>query len=184
MRAHRTGVNGRNRGTTPTSTHVPVRYPATGTVLVLNAGFEPLHRVSLKHAISMLVREVAVVHEAVDDRSFGPFPVPRVLRLVRYVAMAWKYRSGRLGPVCSKAGAKARDGVCAYCGGAAETVDHVLPRSRGGGSGWLNLVAACLRCNHRKADRTPAEAGMSLRVTPYVPAASFGSDAEVAHAVA
>lgn len=137
-------------------------------VLVLNAGYEPLHRVSLKHAIHMLVREVAVVEESVDGRSFGPFPFPRVLRLVRYVAMRWRYRHGAR-PVCTKDGVKQRDGRCAYCGGRAETVDHVLPRSRGGTSTWLNLVAACRACNHRKADRTPQEAGMALLVVPYVP---------------
>ena len=140
------------------------------TVLVLNAGYEPLHTVSVEHAVRMLVRQVAVVHESLEDRSFGPFPYPKVLRLVRYVSMAWKYRHGA-GPACTKEGVKARDGRCAYCGGKAETVDHVLPRSRGGRSSWLNLVAACFVCNHRKANRTPAEAGMKLLVTPYVPRA-------------
>ena len=134
-------------------------------VLVLNAGFEPLHHVPVNHAVKMLVRGVAVVQEAVDGRRIGPYPWPRVLRLVRYVRMAWKYRAGS----CSKEGVKRRDGACAYCGGRAETVDHVQPRSRGGRSTWLNLVAACRTCNQRKADRTPEEAGMRLRVTPYVP---------------
>lgn len=142
-------------------------------VLVLNAGYEPLHRVSLKHAITMLVREVAVVEEAVEGHSFGPYPLPRVLRLVRYVAMRWRYRSAGQ-PPCTKDGVKRRDRMCAYCGGPAQTVDHVLPRSRGGDSTWLNLVAACEPCNHRKADRTPAEAGMPLLVTPYVPPADHG----------
>ena len=57
----------------------------------------------------------------------------------------------------------------AYCGGKAETVDHIVPRSRGGLLTWENAVAACLRCNHRKADRTPAEAGMKLLVIPSRP---------------
>lgn len=137
-------------------------------VLVLNAGYEPLHRVSVRHAIHMLVREVAVVEEAVDGATFGRFPLPRVLRLVRYVAMRWLYK-GNGAPACTKLGVKRRDGACAYCGGPAETVDHVLPRSRGGGSTWLNLVAACYPCNSFKADRTPAEAGMVLHVVPHVP---------------
>jgi 5-methylcytosine-specific restriction endonuclease McrA len=58
---------------------------------------------------------------------------------------------------------------CGYCGGQATTIDHVLPRSRGGRNTWLNTVAACGGCNQRKGDRTPAEARMSLRVTPYAP---------------
>ncbi|HWV79164.1 MAG TPA: HNH endonuclease [Isoptericola sp.] len=142
-------------------------------VLVLNAGYEPLHRVSVKHAITMLVREVAVVEEAVEGHRFGPYPLPRVLRLVRYVAMRWRYRSaGR--PAVTKDGVKRRDGACAYCGGPAETVDHVIPRSRGGDSSWLNLVAACEACNGRKADRTPLEAGMPLLLAPFVPPAEHG----------
>lgn len=141
----------------------------SGTVLILNASYEPLHSVSVKHAIKMLVREVAVVEEAHEfdgaEVMIGSFKVPRVLRLVRYVVAAWKHRT----PGCTKNGIKARDGKCAYCNGPAETVDHIVPRSRGGKVTWMNAVAACLRCNHRKADRTPAEAGMVLLLTPHVP---------------
>jgi 5-methylcytosine-specific restriction endonuclease McrA len=133
-------------------------------VLVLNASYEPLQRVSVRHAIKMLVREVAVIEEA-SDGTFGPFPMPRVLRLVRYVVARWRNRRG-----CTKSAVKARDRMCAYCGGTAETVDHIVPRSRGGTLTWDNAVAACLRCNHRKADRTPAEAGMTLLVQPGPPA--------------
>jgi len=137
--------------------------------LVLNAGYEPLQRVSLAHAVRMLHRQVAVVEEAVDGRTFGPYPLPRVLRLVRYVQMRWRNRRGI--PTWSRSGMLERDGhVCAYCGtSGATTVDHVVPRSRGGGSSWLNTVAACLDCNHRKRDRTPQEAGMRLRFEPHVP---------------
>jgi hypothetical protein len=65
-------------------------------VIVLNASYEHLHVVSIQHAIRMLVREVAVVEEAHDGASIGPFPLPRVLRLVRYVVTKWRYASGRL----------------------------------------------------------------------------------------
>ncbi len=138
-------------------------------VLVLNASYEPLQRVSLRHAIKMLVREVAVIEEEAEG-TFGPFPKPKVLRLVRYVVTRWRHRRGHL---CTKSAVKARDQMCAYCGGRAETVDHVLPRSRGGALSWENAVAACLRCNHRKADRTPAEAGMTLLITPAAPPPGF-----------
>lgn len=134
-------------------------------VLVLNASYEPLQRVSMRHAIKMLVREVAVIEEEAGG-SFGPFPVPKVLRLVRYVVTRWKHRRASL---CTKSGIKARDKMCAYCGGKAETVDHIIPRSRGGTLTWENAVAACVRCNHRKADRTPSEAGMKLLITPSQP---------------
>ncbi|GIF11868.1 HNH endonuclease [Actinoplanes teichomyceticus] len=137
-------------------------------VLVLNADCGPLHRVSLRHAIRMLFRQVAVVHEAQPDATIGVFPVPTVVRLVSYVVTRW--RRGR-GPSWSRAGVLARDKrTCGYCGDPATTIDHVLPRSRGGGNEWRNTVAACGRCNNRKGARTPAEARMPLRVTPYAPA--------------
>jgi 5-methylcytosine-specific restriction endonuclease McrA len=136
-------------------------------VLVLNADLGPLHRVSLQHAIRMLYRRVAEVHEAVPDRLIGVFPVPTAVRLVTYVVTRWRYTAG---PPWSRTGVMARDGNrCAYCGGHATTVDHVLPRSRGGRNTWLNTVAACGGCNQRKGDRTPAEAGMRLRVKPAAP---------------
>ncbi|MEU4691173.1 HNH endonuclease [Actinoplanes sp. NPDC023714] len=136
-------------------------------VLVLNADCGPLHRVSLRHAIRMLFRQVAVVHEALPDDRIGVYPVPTVVRLVSYVVTRW--RRGR-GPAWSRAGVLARDGRrCGYCGDAASTIDHVLPRSRGGRNEWANTVAACGKCNNRKRDRTPLEARMPLLVTPMAP---------------
>ena len=136
-------------------------------VLVLNADLGPLHRVSLRHALRMLFRQVAEVHEADPDRLIGVWPIPRVVRLVRYVVTRWRYSGG---PGWSRPGVLARDGHrCAYCTGGATTIDHVLPRSRGGGNTWTNTVAACERCNGRKGDRTPAEAGMRLRTEPTAP---------------
>ena len=136
-------------------------------VLVLNADLGPLHRVPLRHAIRMLCRQVAVVHEAEPDGRFGVFPMPRVVRLVQYVVTRWRYTSG---PAWSRSGVLARDGRrCRYCGGPAATIDHVLPRSRGGRNTWLNTVAACRGCNERKGDRTPDEARMPLRGAPFVP---------------
>jgi 5-methylcytosine-specific restriction endonuclease McrA len=136
-------------------------------VLVLNADLGPLHRVSLRHAIRMLLRQVAVIHEAEADRLIGVYPIPRVVRLVTYVVTRWRHSRG---PAWSRAGVLVRDGRrCAYCGGAGTTVDHLLPRCRGGENTWLNTVAACGRCNQRKGGRTPAEAGMRLLVKPAAP---------------
>jgi 5-methylcytosine-specific restriction endonuclease McrA len=138
-------------------------------VIVLNASYEPLHTVSIQHAIRMLVREVAVVEEAHGERTIGPFPVPRVLRLVRYVVTHWRYAAGRM--KYSKHGVLRRDKFrCAYCGlENADTMDHVQPRSRGGRTEWLNAVAAHAACNERKGNRTPSEAGMPLLWQPWVP---------------
>ncbi|WBB94108.1 HNH endonuclease [Verrucosispora sp. WMMC514] len=137
-------------------------------VLVINADLGPLHRVTVAHAIRMLCRRVAEIHEAEPDRHLGVFPMPKVVRLVRYVVTRWRYTQG---PAWSKSGVLARDGRrCGYCSGPAATVDHILPRSRGGKNTWRNTVSACAPCNQAKGDRTPAEAGMVLRTRPIVPA--------------
>ena len=84
-------------------------------VIVLNTDNTALHTVSVQHAIRMLIREVAIVEEAHEDRTFGPFPWPRVLRLVRYVKTAFQYARS---PAWSKRGVLRRDGHrCAYCQG-------------------------------------------------------------------
>jgi 5-methylcytosine-specific restriction endonuclease McrA len=136
-------------------------------VLVINADLGPLHRVSVRHAIRMICRQVAVIHEAEPDRQLGIYPLPRVVRLIRYVVTRWRYTSG---PPWSRRGVMARDRYrCGYCDGPASTIDHILPRSRGGRNTWRNTVAACGGCNQRKGDRTPVEASMPLRLTPAAP---------------
>lgn len=136
-------------------------------VLVVNADLGPLHRVTVRHAIRMLLRQVAEIHEADPDRLIGVFPIPTVVRLVRYVVTRWRKSRG---PKWSRTGVLTRDGRrCGYCDQAASTIDHVLPRSRGGGNTWLNTIAACNTCNQRKGDRTPAEARMVLRFEPTTP---------------
>lgn len=138
----------------------------SGSVLLFNASFEPLGRVSFQHAVKMLVREVAVVHEAHGERMIGPYQWPRALRLVRYVATKWLYHPAGY----TRQGVLARERHrCAYCGNRAHTIDHIVPRSRGGEWTWLNTVAACGSCNERKGNKTPAEAGMRLRIEPWHP---------------
>lgn len=138
----------------------------TTTVVLYNASFEPLGRVTFQHAVRMLVREVAIVHEPLGERMIGPYQWPKALRLVRYVAAKWLYRPAGF----TKHGVLARDRkCCAYCDARATTIDHLVPRSRGGTWTWLNTVAACSRCNARKGNRTPAEAGMRLLVEPWHP---------------
>lgn len=137
-------------------------------VLVLNTDFVPLHKVSLRHAVRMLIRQVAEIEEGHLDRLIGVYPVPTVVRLVRYVVTKWRRGAG---PTWSRTGVLQRDHHrCAYCDRAATTVDHVTPRSQGGTNTWDNTVASCYRCNQRKADRTPKQAGMRLLAQPYAPA--------------
>lgn len=135
-------------------------------VLVLNASYEPLIRVDFRHAVRMLFREVAVVEEAVPGRTIGPYAWPRVLRLLRYVAAKWMHKPA---PYDYRTVLYRDRHTCAYCGRHADTVDHVLPRTLGGKSTWLNTVAACEKCNGVKGGRTPEQAGMRLRFEPFVP---------------
>jgi hypothetical protein len=134
-------------------------------VLVLNADLGPLHRVSLKHAIRMLCRGIAEIHEAEPDIRFGVFPLPTAVKLLRYVVTKWRYTAG---PAWSRQGVLNRDRrICGYCGSTqGHTVDHILPTSRGGRNTWQNTVASCDRCNQIKGNRTPQEAGMILLVKP------------------
>ncbi len=138
-------------------------------VEVWNADETLLHRVTVRHAIAMIWRGVATPVSVHDTECFGPYRVPLVVRLVRYVEQKWLYSRTRA--TYSREGVLLRDrGRCAYCGRyAATTMDHVQPRSRGGATSWANAVAACEPCNARKGDRTPEEAGMPLRWQPCVP---------------
>lgn len=138
-------------------------------VEVLNADETLLHRVSVRHAVKMIWRGIAQPVEVHESETFGPYQVPIVVRLVRYVEQKWLYSRTRA--TYSREGVLLRDrGRCAYCGRpTATTMDHVVPRSRGGATSWLNAVAACEQCNGAKGDRTPAEARMPLRWDPYIP---------------
>jgi len=138
----------------------------SGNVTVLNADLQVLHTVSLNHAIRMIVRGVAEVHEAADE-LIGVFIRPISVRLLRYVVTTWRYQRQ---PKWSKSGVLRRDKyVCAFCNGRANTIDHVIPRSKGGKNSWKNTVAACSPCNNKKRDRTPDEARMPLLFAPRVP---------------
>ncbi|AEW93359.1 MULTISPECIES: HNH endonuclease [Streptomycetaceae] len=137
--------------------------------LVLNASYEPLSTVSPRRAVVLVMQGKAVVeqaHPGLRLRSAAvEVEVPRVIRLSRYVRVPFRQRAP-----WSRRGVLARDRHrCAYCGRRATTVDHVVPRSRGGQDTWLNTVAACAADNHRKADRTPEQAGMRLLIRPFEP---------------
>ena len=136
--------------------------------LLLNASHEPLCVVPLRRAVILVVTEKAVIVEAGEGvlRSERmSLAQPIVIKLTRYVRVPYVAKM----PL-SRQGVMARDAQrCQYCGGAAETLDHVLPRSRGGRHVWENLVAACRRCNHKKADRTLVELGWSLDRRPVAP---------------
>jgi 5-methylcytosine-specific restriction endonuclease McrA len=141
-------------------------------VLVLNASYEPLQLISIRRAVVLLLQEKAELVEATAQylRAQGlAFEIPLVIRLVRYIRIPRRLRLP-----CSRRGVLIRDReTCQYCGvqpGRTHlTVDHIVPRSRGGQTTWENVVAACRDCNHRKGGRTPEEAHMVLLSKPRQP---------------
>ncbi len=139
--------------------------------LLLNASFEPLCVVSSRRAVVLVLKEKAeIVHRnGAEMRSERrSIPVPTVIRLVHFVRVPF-----RASAPLSRRAVFARDGHrCQYCGIAAENLDHVLPRSRGGPHTWENVVASCRACNARKEARLPHECGMVLRRPPVAPHAT------------
>lgn len=133
----------------------------TMPVLVLNASYEPVNITRARRALVLLIKGVAVVEEAHDRFVHIGLQLPSVIRLRQYRRLPSRIQT------LSRKNILIRDGhTCQYCGekflsGELE-LEHVIPRARGGLSTWENLVAACRNCNARKADRTPAEAGMKL----------------------
>lgn len=143
----------------------------TRKVLLLNASYEPLGIISAPRALRLVWKDAAQVVEMDGDRVLRSprfvFPVPSVVRLVAYVNI--HRRQGRTGNL--RASVIARDRHrCQYCGTKGTvfelTLDHIMPRSRGGRSAPENLCAACKACNQRKGDRTPEEARMPLLSNP------------------
>ena len=138
--------------------------------LVLNAGYEPLAVVSFKRALVLVMNDKATRRRRAT-RASGLGDVRGVGAARRDPAHALRAHPARprTSPVSRRGVLRRDDHRCGYCGKSATTIDHVLPRSRGGRDTWENLVACCLRCNNVKSDRTPAEMGWELRFTPYVP---------------
>ncbi|MBK5092365.1 MAG: HNH endonuclease [Actinobacteria bacterium] len=137
-------------------------------VLLLNATFEPLCAVSVRRAIVLMFKGKAEVLEGDGGALHSEkltIAIPLVIRLVYYVKVPYYGRAN-----LSRRAVFARDSwACQYCGGKAETMDHVVPRSRGGAHSWENVVAACRRCNSKKKDKLPVEASLKLRRKPGVP---------------
>jgi 5-methylcytosine-specific restriction endonuclease McrA len=136
--------------------------------LVLNATYEPLCVVSTRRALLLVLDDKAeLIHDT--GLSFHSermvIPEPSVVRLSYYVKVPYQARIA-----LNRRAVFARDGHrCQYCGSAAENIDHVIPRSRGGAHTWDNVVAACRPCNTRKRDRLPEESGMRLHRKPIIP---------------
>lgn len=154
-------------------------------VLLLNGStWEPLAVISLPRAINLIIagKAVAVEQTGAFLRTVrSQFPVPSVIALRTYINVP------RRKAHWSRKGVLLRDNyICVYCGvqpGSQVkgkllskndfTVDHIVPRSKGGRDQWTNTACACSQCNHRKGSRLPNEAGMRLRWEPKTPRTSY-----------
>ena len=140
-----------------------------GHVLVLNQDYSALTVCSVQRAIILLHLQKVHLVEAVEDEVVRSpsthMPYPSIIRLKAYAKVPYKQ------VMLSRKNVLKRDHhTCQYCGSRNRlTIDHILPKSRGGRDTWENLVAACVSCNNRKGDRTPKEADMTLNRDPFRP---------------
>jgi 5-methylcytosine-specific restriction endonuclease McrA len=143
-----------------------------GRALVLNATDVPLAVLSARRAVVLVLKEKADVvasNGAIFRSEHVHIDAPSVVRLRHFVKVPYRPHA----PLTRRA-VFARDAwACQYCGSGAENLDHVVPRSRGGLHVWENVVAACRRCNAKKMDRTPQEAGFHLARQPFAPSDGF-----------
>lgn len=139
-------------------------------VLVLNTTYEPLNVCTVRRAVVLLLKDKAEVVEhsgAALHSERAAYEVPLVIRLTTFVHVPRRTDSGRI----SRRAVFARDKHrCQYCGSTHHlTVDHVVPRSKGGKDTWDNLVTSCARCNRKKGDRPLQSAGLQLMHEPKPP---------------
>ena len=137
-------------------------------VLVLNSDYTPLNVTDLRRGFILVSKGKAeIVKEDVKKivTTIGEFVRPLIIRLVNYV----RFRRGSI-KVGRQRIFKRDKYECGYCGSKKNlTIDHIIPRSKGGDNSWNNLITCCNRCNNEKDDKTPEEAGMKLRFKPYEP---------------
>jgi 5-methylcytosine-specific restriction endonuclease McrA len=160
-------------------------------VLVLNKSWVAVNVITLRRAIKIVYKEDASIvvynkHAAVSYETYSweewekisPQDDEEVIRtsrnLIRVPKVIVLHGYNKIGQIkkvnFSRRGALKRDEhICQYCGEKGDTIDHVVPKSMGGKTSWENCVAACVKCNARKANRTPDQARMKLSRVPYKP---------------
>lgn len=144
---------------------------SSGRVLVLNATYEPINVCTVRRATVLVLKaraEVVEKSEAMLHSESLTMPRPVVIRLTTYVRVPRDAHRRKI----TRRAVFARDRwTCQYCGGVRGTltIDHVVPRSKGGGSSWDNIVTCCAPCNRRKGDRLPRQAGMQPLRAPRAP---------------
>jgi 5-methylcytosine-specific restriction endonuclease McrA len=156
-------------GSAPPTKH-PRRGRERGRVLVLNATYEPINVCTVRRAVVLLLKDKAEVIEHGGwelHSASSTLQRPVVIRLVSYVRIPRDTHRRKI----TRRAVFARDGwTCQYCGSHSSlTVDHVIPKSKGGGSSWDNIVASCAPCNRRKGNALPRQVGMKLLRQPRIP---------------
>ena len=149
------------------------------SVLLLNASYEPLTTVSWKRAMTLVLTGRAELVEQDGDRIIrsaggAEFPFPQVVRLMKMISFAGMRSADS--PRFSKKALSVRDNrecQVADCDERGSTVDHVIPRSRGGASSWENCVLMCLDHNSQKGDRSLEQLGWTLKQAPVAPKGSI-----------
>jgi 5-methylcytosine-specific restriction endonuclease McrA len=139
-------------------------------VLVLNTTYAPINITSWKRAMVLMYKGKANGVEYDGCMINGRYRLPEIIKLVNYVPMP--YNEAAL----SRKNIYLRDNyTCRYCGktGVTLTIDHVVPKSRGGRETWENMVVCCARCNNRKGDQNLEDAGLELKTMPYRPPSSL-----------
>jgi hypothetical protein len=127
------------------------------TILVLNASYEPINFTNWRRAVVLILKQKAQVLSA------------RVIRLLEYITIPFS-RISTTKPSRQMI-YKRDDHTCQYCGSVKKlTIDHVIPKSKGGGDTWENMVVACFSCNAKKGDRFLEHTGMKLTKVPRSPA--------------
>jgi 5-methylcytosine-specific restriction endonuclease McrA len=154
------------------------------SVLLLNASFAPLSVIPMRRAISLIARgcvEAATDETITIQGASEPFHLPTVIRLQRYVNVPQRRATWTRSAVFKRDNYR-----CIYCGiqiGNTRSgrilqkddfsLDHIIPRSRGGKNTWGNTACSCFHCNQRKADRTPHEAAMPMLWEPKIPRVNY-----------
>jgi 5-methylcytosine-specific restriction endonuclease McrA len=136
--------------------------------LVLNATYEPLGVITERRALILVLNHRATMIEGSSEIlhfSGGEIELPSVIRLNKFVRIPYRHAV----PLSRRAIFARDGGRCVYCSAPATSIDHVIPRSRGGGHNWENVVSACHKCNHLKADKQLKEIGWKLRQLPREP---------------
>lgn len=137
--------------------------------LVLNATYEPLGVVAERRALILVLNARATMVEdsgGVLHFAGGQISLPAVIKLNKFIRVPYR----RNVPLSRRAIFARDGGKCVYCTAPATSIDHVVPRSRGGAHNWENVVSACHRCNHLKADKHLKELGWRMRSLPREPA--------------